>query len=183
MVFASSGFPKATLRAIQAGRQRRRDVDEHRLGAEEGLPHAALAALREAPSLRGDGSRGRECYKAESGEIVWQERLADKTTFSASPVFAAGKIYVLSEAGETIVLAAAPEFKVLSRNPLGEKMPGVAGGVARKALHPIGQESLLHRQVGSSCVPPAVLEDCALLAGLNHQLIRDEGHRVRFSLP
>ena len=62
------------------------------------------------------------CYKPESGEIVWQERLTPaKSAFSASPVLADGRIYVLSEAGETIVLAPGAEFKVLARNPLGEK--------------------------------------------------------------
>jgi hypothetical protein len=29
---------------------------------------------------------------------------------------------------------------------------------------------------------PAALEDCALLAELNHQLIRDEGHRNRMTV-
>jgi predicted acetyltransferase len=29
----------------------------------------------------------------------------------------------------------------------------------------------------------ATLKDCALLAGLNHQLIRDEGHRNRMTVP
>ena len=30
---------------------------------------------------------------------------------------------------------------------------------------------------------PATLNDCALLAKLNHQLIRDEGHRNRMTVP
>jgi len=30
---------------------------------------------------------------------------------------------------------------------------------------------------------PATLDDCALLAELNHQLIRDEGHRNRMTVP
>ena len=62
------------------------------------------------------------CFKPESGEIVWQERVTTtKSAFSASPVYADGRIYLLSEAGETTVLAPGAEFKVLSRNPLGEK--------------------------------------------------------------
>jgi len=62
------------------------------------------------------------CYTADRGEIVWQERLTTgKTGFSASPLFAGGRIYILSESGETTVLEAGPEFKILSRNPLGEK--------------------------------------------------------------
>jgi GNAT superfamily N-acetyltransferase len=30
---------------------------------------------------------------------------------------------------------------------------------------------------------PATLDDCPLLAGLNHQLIRDEGHRNQMTVP
>ena len=30
---------------------------------------------------------------------------------------------------------------------------------------------------------PATLDDCALLAELNHQLIRDEGHRNKMTVP
>jgi len=121
LVFASSGFPKATIRAIKLGGSG--DVTSANLAWEQkkGCP-TQPSLLYVKPHLYAVTETGvATCYKAESGEIVWQERLAEKTTFSASPVFANGKIYVLSEAGETIVLAAGPEFKVLSRNPLGEK--------------------------------------------------------------
>lgn len=69
------------------------------------------------------------CLKAESGEICWQERIGGN--FSASPVFAGGRIYLLSDTGETTVIAAAPEFRVLAKNPLGEKCqasPAIAQG-------------------------------------------------------
>jgi len=59
------------------------------------------------------------CLKAETGEIVWQERAGG--AFSASPVAAEGRLYFVADNGETVVLAAGPDFKVLSRNPLGEK--------------------------------------------------------------
>ena len=58
--------------------------------------------------------------KAATGEIVWQERLGGN--FSASPVFAEGRVYFLGDNGETTVVEAGPEFKVLARNPLGEKV-------------------------------------------------------------
>ena len=57
--------------------------------------------------------------KGETGEIVWQERIGGN--FSASPVSAAGKIYFLGDNGETTVIESGSEFKVLARNPLGEK--------------------------------------------------------------
>jgi outer membrane protein assembly factor BamB len=60
------------------------------------------------------------CYDALSGDTVFQERLPP-ATFSASPVVAQGKIYITSEAGETFVLAAAPQLEILSRNPLAER--------------------------------------------------------------
>lgn len=58
--------------------------------------------------------------KAATGEVVWQERLGG--SFSASPVSAEGHIYFVSDNGETTVIEAGPEFHVLARNPLGEKV-------------------------------------------------------------
>ncbi len=59
------------------------------------------------------------CLKAGTGDILWQERVGGN--FSASPVAADGRVYFLSDEGETIVIDAGPEFKILARNPLREK--------------------------------------------------------------
>jgi outer membrane protein assembly factor BamB len=48
--------------------------------------------------------------------MVWQERLPGN--YAASPVYADGRIYCLSDEGETTVLEAGAQFKVLARNPL-----------------------------------------------------------------
>ena len=51
--------------------------------------------------------------------------------FSASPVAADGKIYFVSENGETIVLRAGRTPEVLARNALGERQiasPAVSDG-------------------------------------------------------
>jgi len=62
------------------------------------------------------------CVEAATGRIIWKERVAEKTggNFFSSPVLVNGKIYFTSNVGEVAVVAAADEFKVLSRNPLGE---------------------------------------------------------------
>jgi outer membrane protein assembly factor BamB len=131
LVFASSGFPKPTLRAIKFGGTG--DVTSTNIVWEQkkGCP-TQPSLLYVKPHVYALTESGvATCYKSETGDIVWQERLADKAAFSASPVYAAGKIYALSEAGETIVLAPGSEFKVLSRNPLGEKCqasPAVSRG-------------------------------------------------------
>ncbi|MBE7500741.1 MAG: PQQ-binding-like beta-propeller repeat protein [Verrucomicrobiales bacterium] len=60
------------------------------------------------------------CLAAATGEILWQERL--EGTFSASPVYADGRVYFLNDQGATTVIKAGPRFEVLARNPLGEKV-------------------------------------------------------------
>ncbi|MGI8603957.1 MAG: PQQ-binding-like beta-propeller repeat protein [Verrucomicrobiales bacterium] len=69
------------------------------------------------------------CLDGSNGEFVWRERLGG--TFSGSPVAAEGRIYAVADNGETIVLAAGQEFKILSRNPIGEKVqasPAISNG-------------------------------------------------------
>jgi outer membrane protein assembly factor BamB len=51
---------------------------------------------------------------AKTGELVWRGRVDG--TYSASPLYAAGRIYMFSEDGKTTVLAAGREFKVLAEN-------------------------------------------------------------------
>jgi outer membrane protein assembly factor BamB len=66
---------------------------------------------------------------ARTGQRVWQERTGG--IFTASPVAADGKIYLLSEDGQTIVLAAGSQPRVLARNRLNARQlasPAISGG-------------------------------------------------------
>lgn len=58
------------------------------------------------------------CIDPGSGETLWTERIGGN--FSASPVGADGKVYLLSEEGETVVLQAGRKPVVIARNSLGE---------------------------------------------------------------
>lgn len=53
---------------------------------------------------------------AKTGVPRWQQRLGGN--YSASPVFADGRIFFLSEEGQTTVIAPGTEFRVLTRNQL-----------------------------------------------------------------
>ncbi|MBI3048748.1 MAG: PQQ-like beta-propeller repeat protein [Acidobacteria bacterium] len=53
---------------------------------------------------------------AKTGAAHWLQRLGGN--YSASPVFADGRIYFLSEEGMTTVIVPGPEFRVLARNQL-----------------------------------------------------------------
>ena len=71
-------------------------------------------------------------HDARTGkEIYGRQRLAvDAGAFSASPWSYNGKIFVLSEDGDTFVIQAGPVFKLLGRNSLNEMSlasPAVAG--------------------------------------------------------
>ena len=56
------------------------------------------------------------CLDAKTGETVWVQRLGG--AYSASPIFADGRIYFLSEEGMARVIAPGREFRVLATNRL-----------------------------------------------------------------
>jgi outer membrane protein assembly factor BamB len=63
------------------------------------------------------------CLQADTGKLVWQGRLgeAHRESFSASPVGVDGKVFFTNDLGETFVLEAGPEFKLLHVNRLNAR--------------------------------------------------------------
>ena len=72
------------------------------------------------------------CHDARTGEEVYgRQRIRVGAAFSASPWAYGGKIFALSEDGDTYVMKAGPEFELLATNPLGEftmATPAIAHG-------------------------------------------------------
>lgn len=58
------------------------------------------------------------CIEAETGKILWQERIGGE--FSASPSYADGKIWLFNEEGKTSVIASGKAFQLLAENQLGD---------------------------------------------------------------
>jgi outer membrane protein assembly factor BamB len=56
------------------------------------------------------------CLDATNGKPIWQSRLGGD--FSASPLYADGRIYYPNQDGRTFVVAAEPQFKLLATNAL-----------------------------------------------------------------
>jgi hypothetical protein len=86
------------------------------------------------------------CLQAADGQIVWQERL--RGNHSASPVLAAGRLYLCNEAGDTAVLETGRAFRVLARNSLDEgclASPAVSGDMlilrTRQFLYGLGEDA------------------------------------------
>lgn len=59
------------------------------------------------------------CVDAKSGTVHWQKRIGG--TYSASPVYADGKIYFQSERGKTIVIKPGRKYREIATNDLGER--------------------------------------------------------------
>jgi outer membrane protein assembly factor BamB len=79
------------------------------------------------------------CNLAQTGKPVWDHNFA--VGFSASPILIDGKIYAVSEDGEVFVFPAAPTYKQLAKNSIGEKVRATPA-VANNRLFIRGQEHL-----------------------------------------
>jgi outer membrane protein assembly factor BamB len=70
------------------------------------------------------------CVDALTGAELWNKRLGDKQSFSASPLVADGKVYYLRHDGEATVVKAAREYVELAKNNLDDGFmasPAVTG--------------------------------------------------------
>ena len=85
------------------------------------------------------------CHDARKGTQVYarQRVSSDSSGFTASPWAYNNKIFALSEDGDTFVIQAGPEFKLLGKNSLGE-MTLATPAVARSSLI-IRTQSKLYR--------------------------------------
>jgi outer membrane protein assembly factor BamB len=69
-------------------------------------------------------------YEAATGNRIYQQRVGTGGSFVASPVAAAGKLYISSEDGDIYVVKAGPQFELLSKNTIGEPIlatPALSG--------------------------------------------------------
>jgi outer membrane protein assembly factor BamB len=89
-----------------------------------------------------------DAYNLKTGEEVYRQRLPYiGSGFSASPVAADGKIYLTSEDGEIVVIAAGPEFRHIATNSMHELLmatPALSDGVmyvrSQSSLFAIGRK-------------------------------------------
>jgi outer membrane protein assembly factor BamB len=116
LVYIATGFQQPALMAVRPDGTG--DVTKTHVAwtLKRGAPHTP------SPLLVGDelyvvSDAGiATCVDARTGTIHWQQRL--NGSFSASPVFADGRIYFQSEEGVTVVIAPGTEFRLLATNRL-----------------------------------------------------------------
>jgi outer membrane protein assembly factor BamB len=60
------------------------------------------------------------CYELATGKNLWSDRDAFKSVTWGSMIHAEGRLYVLMRNGDTVVLAARPQYELLAVNPLAK---------------------------------------------------------------
>ena len=132
MIYTSRGYRSGPYMAIRPGGKG--DVSKSHVTwrVDTGAPYvSSLVHYNGLLYMAGDVGV-LSAIDAKSGNRVWQERTGG--VFTASPVAADGKIYLLSEDGQTIVLAAGGSGaspRVLARNRLNARQlasPAISGG-------------------------------------------------------
>lgn len=71
------------------------------------------------------------CLDAKTGQEIWGPQRLKAGDYSASPVLADGKLYIVSEEGLTTVLKTGAKFEMLAENPLDDaclSSPAVSDG-------------------------------------------------------
>jgi outer membrane protein assembly factor BamB len=116
MVYAASGFEEPTIRAIRTGG--RGDVTDTHIAWEQKRAVPMMPSfLYVAPHLFTINEGGiAMCLDAGTGEILGRRRIGGN--HSASPVYAEGRIYFLSDACETTIVGASPEMPEVATNTL-----------------------------------------------------------------
>ncbi|HRZ37309.1 MAG TPA: PQQ-binding-like beta-propeller repeat protein [Candidatus Paceibacterota bacterium] len=129
LVFTSSGYGTPTLRAIRPDGQG--EVTATHIAWESRVNVPLMPSFVYAGGLlfclKESGIAS--CLEAETGQVVWVERLGG--AYGASPVLAEGRLYCLAEDGSTVVIGADRTFKILARNPLEglcKASPAIARG-------------------------------------------------------
>ena len=141
LVFLSSGYDRPSLLAIRP--DGKGDVTDTHVAwkTSKSAPHTpSLLLVGDELYMVSDGGMA-SCLNARTGEVYWQERLGG--TYSASPLFADGKLYFQSEQGTGVVLQAGKEYKLLAKNPLEER--SLASAAAADGALFIRTETHLYR--------------------------------------
>jgi outer membrane protein assembly factor BamB len=119
MVFVCTGYERPELLAIRP--DGKGDVTDSHLAwtARRNVPHSASPVQAEEELYMVSDLGVASCLDAKTGQVHWQERVGGN--YSASPLFADGKVYFQSEEGDGIVVKAGKSFERLARNSLDER--------------------------------------------------------------
>ena len=129
ILYTSRGYRAGPYMAIRLGGEG--DVNDSAVlwRVPTGAPYIASILYFDGLIYMANGNGIATVVDPATGERLWQERIGG--VYTATPVAGDGKVYLFSETGEAVVLEAGRSPRVISRNPLNERViasPVIAGG-------------------------------------------------------
>jgi outer membrane protein assembly factor BamB len=129
MIYMSRGYRSGPYMAIRPGGKG--DITKTHVAweAQTGAPYISSLVHDNGLIFMATDVGGVTVVDAKTGERVWQQRIDG--IFTASPVAGDGKIYFVSETGETIVVRSARTPEVIARNDIGQRLmasPAISNG-------------------------------------------------------
>ncbi len=122
MVYCMTGFQRYALIAIELGHEGDISKTAVKWTLDKGTPYCGSPLLYNGKLYFVEGNSSRlSCYKALTGEPVFErERLSALKDVYASPVGAAGHVYVADRKGTTVVLKDGDVLEIVATNTLDE---------------------------------------------------------------
>ena len=128
VVFIPIGFGKKQIIALKLGGAGVLDQSRVAWRLAKGAPNKPSLLLDGELLYAIDDTGIMTCIDAKTGIAVWRERVTGN--YSASPLFAEGRIYLFSEEGKVTVVAAGREFRKLAEGKFDDGFmasPAVSG--------------------------------------------------------
>ncbi len=132
IAYIPAGFGKAGLLAIKLGGHGVLSANDVVWRMKKAAPNKPSVTLVNGLLFTVNDGGIATCLDAKTGDVVWSERLGGN--FSASPIYAEGRMYAGNEEGKFYVFEAGRQFKVLAENQFPDGFmasPAVSG----KALY------------------------------------------------
>jgi outer membrane protein assembly factor BamB len=128
LIFYPTGFSAGQLFAVRTGGQGLVTDTHVAWKVKRGVSNKpSILLVGDLIYMIGDAGIA-SCVEAKTGEVVWQQRVGGE--YSASPVYADGRVWFFSEEGKTAVIRPGRAFELLAENRLDDGFlasPAVAG--------------------------------------------------------
>jgi len=128
LLYMVNDFEHPELWAVKPGGNGHRGEDAVLWRLQRGAPATPSFLVVDDTVFAVDDDGVATCLDAKTGEVLWQERL--EGNFSASPLYADGRIYLFNHDATATAIAADRRYKKLAENHLNGDMrasPAVAG--------------------------------------------------------
>ena len=125
-------YNKQGLKAIRLGGEGDIDLNYFLWGQNEDVPYLSSPLLYDERVYLIKNGGTISCFNAESGKLLYREKLGASGIYFSSPIVAGGRIYIASLNGIVTVFEAGDEPKLLVQNDLDEKIMATPAVVDNK---------------------------------------------------